>query len=129
MTTEENIKQELNQTETFTSENAETQYSNYDYTLNTAQPESTNKIGLSIASMVCGICSLVFLCVRLISIALALVSLSLGAIAITKHYRGKNMAVSGVICSIIALALVIISYILVFTSRLAFLNNLQNFLS
>lgn len=64
--------------------------------------------GLAIASMVLGIIALVLSCLWYISIPCGLVGLILGGVALAKHTRGKGMAIAGLVCSIIAIGLVII---------------------
>ena len=77
------------------------------------QPSSSNQPqGMAIASMVLGIVSVVLLCVPYIGIPAAIVGLILGIMARKKvaagQAAGKGMATTGMILSIIALALIII---------------------
>ncbi len=69
--------------------------------------------GLAIASMVCGICSLVFsCCVSTLSLILALVSVVLGIYVLVKNKGSKGMAIAGIACSAVAIfASIIISVI------------------
>lgn len=76
-----------------------------------AAPVSVPGKGLGIASMVLGIVALVFFCTSWFAIACALVGCILGAIGLKKAKDAgvKNgMAVAGLVCSVIALALDII---------------------
>ena len=67
--------------------------------------------GLAIASMVTGICSLVFsCCASTLSLILALVSVVLGIYVLVKNKGSKGMAIAGIACSAVAIfASVIIS--------------------
>ncbi|HOV40538.1 MAG TPA: DUF4190 domain-containing protein [Oscillospiraceae bacterium] len=70
------------------------------------------KSGLSIASMVLGILSILFFCIPYISIPLAIVGLILGIISLVKKQGGKGMAIAGVICSAIGFVIGIIIIIM-----------------
>lgn len=60
-------------------------------------------VGLGVASMVCGILSLVLsCCVPYLPLILALVAVVLGAMGIKKN-AGKGMAIAGLVCGIIGL--------------------------
>lgn len=77
-------------------------------------------IGISIASMVLGILSLCCCCwsfrwTMIVPIAFAITGIVLGAIAISKDYAGRGMAIAGVACSIIYIALLLIFYIMLFS--------------
>ena len=82
-------------------------------------PQQPQKLpaGLAITSMVLGIVSLAMFCLSYLSIPCAIVAVVLGAIALNKVKRGeaggKGMAVAGLVCSIIALALDIILLIVI----------------
>lgn len=59
---------------------------------------------MAVASMVTGICALVFsCCIPVIPFLLAVISLILGIISIKTGRGGKGMAIAGVVCSIISL--------------------------
>ncbi|MBS6954997.1 MAG: DUF4190 domain-containing protein [Clostridium sp.] len=65
--------------------------------------------GLAIASMVCGICALVFsCCIPYIPFILAVISIIFAAVTLSKHLGGKGMAIAGLVCSIISLVPTII---------------------
>lgn len=71
-----------------------------------------NSVGLAVASMVCGIVSLVFsCCVPWVTFILALVGVILGGISLSNKKGGKGMAIAGVVCSIVALVPAVIMVI------------------
>ena len=79
-----------------------------------AAPATVPGKGLGIASMVVGIISLVLFCTTWIAMACAIVGAVLGGIAVkkAKDVGMKNgMAVAGLVCSIIALAIAAIVWI------------------
>lgn len=63
-------------------------------------------MGLGIASMVCGILALISCCLWCTCVPLAIVSIVLGILQIQKG-AGKGMAIAGIVCSSIALVLLI----------------------
>lgn len=63
-------------------------------------------MGFGIASMVCGIFALVTCCLWCTCVPLAVVSIVLGILQIQKK-AGKGMAIAGIVCSSIALVLLI----------------------
>jgi len=71
------------------------------------QPGNNSK-GMAIASMVLGIVSLCFACVPYISLPCSIVGLILGLVSIKKKSGGKEMAVAGVVTSIITIALLLL---------------------
>ena len=77
--------------------------------------------GMAVASMVLGIVALVFCWCFYVGGPCALVGLPLGAIALSKINKGeadpkpKGMAIAGLICSIIALAIVIVFVVWIFS--------------
>jgi len=72
--------------------------------------------GMSVASMVLGIISLVLFCLWYISMPCGIIGLVLGLVAKGRVQRGEAgggaMAKTGVVCSIIALALAVLILIL-----------------
>ena len=66
-------------------------------------PKPQGSPGFGIASMVCGIVALVTICTVVTHIVLGLVGLVLGAVGLTGNRRGRGMAISGLVTSIIAL--------------------------
>ena len=97
--------------------------STYTYTSHAAQtcysvPEEPEKeggyIGVAIASLVCGILSLLCCpiaccgsCCGGLNILLAIAAIVLGIIALVKAFEGKGMAIAGLVCGGIALVLMI----------------------
>lgn len=59
--------------------------------------------GMSIAGMILGIASIVFSCTSCISFVLGVVGVVLSAVALSANSKGKEMAIAGVICSIIGI--------------------------
>lgn len=81
------------------------------------QPPVEGSLGLAIASMVLGISAALFACCFYpISFLLALVGLILGAVAIKKGPAGKGFAITGLVLSVISIALAVI--ILLFAATL-----------
>ena len=76
----------------------------YDYHQN-IQPESK---GLAIASMVLGIVSLCMACVYYISFPGAIVGLVLGLVSLKKKAGGREMAIAGIVTSIITISLILL---------------------
>ena len=65
--------------------------------------------GLAIASMVCGILSLVFFWVPLFGFLLGIIAIIFGAVAIRQIGRepnlgGRGMAIAGLVCGIVGVA-------------------------
>lgn len=84
--------------------NANTTQSNMNYGQMPQYSEGSGKAGFGIASMVLGICALVFsCCVPYLPFFLAIVGVVLGGISLNKHYAGRGMAIAGLVCSIISL--------------------------
>lgn len=77
------------------------------YPMNQPAPE---KQGLSIASMVLGICGFLAWCLPLVGFPVSITGLVLGIIGMKKG--GKGMAITGIITSAITLVLTLINSIL-----------------
>lgn len=77
------------------------------------QPQNSEKSGMAIASMVCGIVSIVICCCEYIAVPLGIVALVLGILSIKKGQGGKGMAVAGIVCACCALAFILVCEILV----------------
>lgn len=73
----------------------------YDSTATPSEPKKL--IGLSIASLVCGVLSIVCCAAWYISGLFALAGLVLGIISMVKKCSGKGMAIAGIICSALGL--------------------------
>lgn len=65
-------------------------------------------IGFSVASMVCGIVSLLCCCVWFFSVILAVVAIVLGIISLKNGYEGKGMAIAGLVTGGITIFAIII---------------------
>jgi hypothetical protein len=86
---------------------------NFDNNVMNTQPEQPQVgKGLAIASMVCGILSLVLCCFDVLALILSIAAIVLGIISKKKTENGKGMALAGIITGaiglVIALALLII---------------------
>ena len=75
----------------------------------TAETVSGGNIGVAIASVVCGILSLLCCCLTWFSFLLAAAAIALGIITIVKKYDGKGMAIAGIVTGGIGLLIFIIS--------------------
>ncbi len=71
------------------------------------QPAQQKASGLAIASLVCGILSLVCCCVWYLSVILAIVALVLGIVNNVKGFGGRGMAIGGIVTGAIGLVLAI----------------------
>ena len=71
--------------------------------------------GMSIASMVLGICAVVFGCciTAYVGLPCGVAGLILGILARKKDLPGKGMAIAGIVCSIVALAVSVLGIIIV----------------
>lgn len=79
--------------------------------------QEEGSVGLAVASMVLGICAILFSCCFYpIAFLLSLIGLILGAVAIKKGPAGKGMAVTGLILSIISIGIAVV--ILLFAASL-----------
>ncbi len=68
------------------------------------QSPTEEKIGFSVTSMVCGIASLVFLCINgYMVLILAVLGIVFGVLG--KKKGGKGLAITGITCGIVALAI------------------------
>ena len=79
----------------------------------TTAKEPKKLIGLSIASMILGILSIVCCSFWYISGLFALVGLVLGVISMVKKCSGKGMAIAGIICSVLGMLISIVMIIIV----------------
>lgn len=99
--------------QTYSDQYQQPQYQNNQYQTqyqNQMPPKKSN--GMSIASMVLGIISLVVFCVPYFSIPASIVGLILGIISIRGKKDGKGMAVAGIILCSIALLIGVLIIIL-----------------
>ncbi len=73
-------------------------------------------IGFSIASLVCGILSLICCCLPLFSAVLAIAAVVIGIITLCFKYDGKGMAIAGIITGGIGFLIVIAMFVIGGTS-------------
>ncbi len=108
----------------YTQDNTYGNNSAYGYSSSQTQyysTEDTDKvtggnIGVSIASMVCGILSIVCCCATYFSLALAIAAIVLGVISIVKKYDGQGMAIAGVATGGVGIMFVVLTFIFTFAS-------------
>lgn len=86
------------------------------YTDPVTEKPSGGNIGFAIASLVCGIISLLCCCLGLFSAVLAIAAIVLGIITLCFKYDGKGMAIAGIATGGVALVIVIASLIISGTS-------------
>jgi hypothetical protein len=70
--------------------------------------EGGGNIGFAIASMICGILSMLCCICGCMNLPLSIAAIVLGVITITKHYDGKGMAIAGLITGGLGLVLGVI---------------------
>lgn len=63
----------------------------------TPKAEGNGNIGFAIASMVCGILSLICCCFGFFSLILAIAAIVLGIVSLNSKYDGKGMAIAGIV--------------------------------
>lgn len=80
------------------------------------EKQSGGNIGFAIASLVCGIISLLCCCLGLFSAVLAIAAIVLGIITLCFKYDGKGMAIAGIATGGVAIVIVIASLIISGTS-------------
>jgi len=85
---------------------------NYQQPVDIEPPVSGGNIGFSIASMVCGILSILCCCAWYLSIILAGVAIVFGILSLKKNADGRNMAIAGLITGGIGAVLSIIVLVL-----------------
>ncbi len=102
-----------NETTTSTSEGYTT--AGYDYSGPVqVQPTSSKGKGLAIASLVCGICALVFMCCcTYIGIALGIAAIICGALSKNDEGKKSGMAIAGIICGAAAIVICIVCIVFV----------------
>lgn len=83
---------------------SQTQY----YTGEDTSKTGGGNIGVSIASLVCGILSLLCCCATYFSLLLAIAAIALGIIAIVKKYDGMGMAIAGIAVGGVAIVIDIV---------------------
>ena len=86
--------------------------SNNDNMYNVVPTPAQGGPGLAIASMVLGICGVVFgCCFYWLAFILGVIGLILGAVALAKKTRGRGMAIAGLVLSIITIAFGVIGLV------------------
>lgn len=78
-------------------------------------PQEQKPKGFAIASMVCGIVSIVICCCEYIAIPLGIVAIVLGIISLKKGESGKGMAIAGIVCAGCSLVFIGICFILYYS--------------
>ncbi len=81
-----------------------------------AEKQGGGNIGFAIASLVCGIISLLCCCLGLFSAVLAIAAIVLGIITLCFKYDGKGMAIAGIATGGVAIVIVVISLVISGTS-------------
>ena len=71
-------------------------------------PVDKPKKGLSVASLVLGICSWVLMCCCCMNLILAPISIILGIVSLVTHRAGKGMAIGGIITSGLSLLMILV---------------------
>ena len=79
------------------------------------QPQGSN--GMAIASMVCGILSLVLCCGMWISWILSAVAIILGAVSLAKKKGGSGMAIAGIVTGVFGLLFSILFTVILFAAE------------
>jgi hypothetical protein len=77
-----------------------------------AEVKGGGNIGFAIASMICGIFSIVCCCFTLFSAVLAVAAVVLGIVTLCFKYDGKGMAIAGIATGGVGLVIVIFSMVL-----------------
>ena len=97
--------------------------------------EHTNQMkepakGMAIASMVCGICSLVFIWVPFVNIILAIVGVAIGHVHLSnmkkspEDFDGRGMAIAGLATGYVTIGFFILGLIMIMAGSAAFLSAL-----
>ena len=87
---------------------------NYDQSAyyGTPDPNEGGSKALAIASLVCGIVSLLCSCCGWLGIIVSVAAVVLGIISINKHEDGKGMAIAGIVCGGVGLIIGIVVVIM-----------------
>lgn len=73
-------------------------------------------IGVSIASLVCGIFAILCCCATTFSMVLSIAAIVLGIITIVKKYDGKGMAIAGIATGGVAIVLTVLAFVSMFAT-------------
>ncbi len=95
------------------SSTSQTQY----YTGEDTVKTGGGNIGVSIASLVCGILALLCCCATYFCIILAIAAIVLGIVAIVKKYDGMGMAIAGIAVGGVAIVMCILMVVIVASSN------------
>lgn len=82
------------------------------YQENIVNEGGAGNVGFAIASMVCGILSLVCCCLTWLSLLLGIAGIALGVISLKGKFDGRGMAIAGVVCGGIGVAVWVILLLL-----------------
>ena len=74
----------------------------------TTVKEGNGNIGFAIASLICGILSILCCCFVWLALVLGIAGIVLGIITLTQKYEGKGMAIAGIVLSILSIVVTII---------------------
>ena len=86
--------------------------------------------GMAIASMVCGICSLVFIFVPFLNLILAIVAVALGHVQMSnikklpEEFDGRGMAIAGLATGYVTIGFAILGLIMLMAGGAAFMSAL-----
>ena len=86
--------------------------------------------GMAIASMECGICSLVFIWVPFVNIILAIIAVAIGHVQLSnikklpQEYDGRGMAIAGLATGYVTIGFVVLSLIIVLATGAAILGSI-----
>tara|TARA_Y100000768_G_scaffold117937_1_gene87111 strand:+ start:529 stop:828 length:300 start_codon:yes stop_codon:yes gene_type:complete len=84
--------------------------------------------GMAIASMVCGICSLVFIWVPFVNIILAIIAVAIGHVQLSnikkfpQDYDGRGMAIAGLATGYVTIGFTVLGLIMVLAGGAAILS-------
>ena len=81
-------------------------------------PQEQKPKGFAIASMVCGIVSIVICCCEYVAIPLGIVAIVLGIVSLKKGEGGKGMAIAGIVCAGVSLLFIAFCFILYYTGAI-----------
>ena len=93
---------------------------------NQQPPQQQGGSGMAIASMVLGICSIVFSCIWYLTAILSIIGIVLAIVSLKQQKPGRGMAIAGLVTSIIGIILAII-FILLVAASIADLGSSYNF--
>ena len=86
--------------------------------------------GMAIASMVCGICSLVFIWVPFMNIILAIIAVAIGHVQLSnikklpQEYDGRGMAIAGLATGYVTIGFTVLGLIMLLAGGAAILGSI-----